>query len=48
LAAIASGKPGARSPDLRGFDFAAQHVLDQAKALYRYWPDVEIGDRLFA
>ncbi len=29
-----------------GFDWAAQLVLDQAKALYRYWPDVE--DRLFA
>ena len=25
-----------------------QLVLDQAKALYRYWPDVEVGDRLFA
>jgi hypothetical protein len=25
-----------------------QLVLDQAKAIYRYWPDVEVGDRLFA
>jgi type I restriction enzyme, R subunit len=31
---------------LVGFDYAAQLVLDQAKALYRYWPDVE--DALFA
>ena len=31
-----------------GVDFAAQLVLDQAKALYGYWPDVEVGDRLFA
>lgn len=30
-----------------GVDYAAQLVLDQAKALYRYWPDVEVGDRLF-
>ena len=33
---------------LRGFDYAAQLLLDQAKALYRYWPEVEVGDRLFA
>jgi type I restriction enzyme R subunit len=33
--------------DVRGFDSAAQLVLDQAKALYRYWPDVEVGDQLF-
>jgi type I restriction enzyme R subunit len=31
-----------------GIDDAAQLVLDQAKALYRYWPDVEADDRLFA
>ena len=31
-----------------GVDFAAQLVLDQAKALCPYWPDVEVGDRLFA
>ena len=31
-----------------GVDYAAQLVLDQAKALYRYWPDIEAGDRLFA
>ena len=30
-----------------GIDYAAQLVPDQAKALYRYWPDVEVGDRLF-
>ena len=30
-----------------GVDYAAQLVLDQAKALYRYWPDVEAGERLF-
>jgi type I restriction enzyme R subunit len=29
------------------FDDAAQIVLNQAKALYRYWPEVEVGDRLF-
>jgi hypothetical protein len=29
-------------------DHAAQLVLDQAKALYRYRPEVEVGDRLFA
>ena len=28
-----------------GVDYAAQIVLDQARALYRYWP--EVGDRLF-
>lgn len=28
-----------------GFDYAAQLVLDQARALYRYWP--EIDDQLF-
>ena len=33
--------------DRVGVDYAAQLVLDQAKALYRYWPDVEVGDRLF-
>ena len=38
---------GGGGGDLRGFDYAAQLVLDQAKALYRYWPDVEVGDRLF-
>jgi type I restriction enzyme, R subunit len=32
---------------LAGFDYAAQLVLDQAKSLYRYWPDVEVGDQLF-
>lgn len=32
---------------LVGFDYAAQLVLDQAKSLYRYWPDVEVGDQLF-
>jgi hypothetical protein len=30
-----------------GFDDAAQIVLAQAKALYRYWPEVEVGERLF-
>lgn len=30
-----------------GVDYAAQRVLDQAKALYRYWPDTEVDDRLF-
>jgi len=38
-------KPGGGG-GLVGFDYAAQLVLDQAKALYRYWPDVE--DALFA
>jgi len=33
--------------DLYGIDQVAQLVLDQAKALYRYWPEVEVGDRLF-
>ncbi len=28
-------------------DHAAQLVLEQAKALYRYWPDVEVDDKLF-
>lgn len=32
---------------LAGFDYAAQLVLDQAKSLYRYWPDVDVGDQLF-
>lgn len=39
-------RPGAGGGE-RPLDHAAQVVLDQAKALYRYWPDVEIGDRLF-
>lgn len=30
-----------------GVDYTAQLVLDQAKALYRYWPDTEVDDRLF-
>lgn len=30
-----------------GIDQAAQIVLDQAKALYRYWPEVDVGDQLF-
>jgi type I restriction enzyme, R subunit len=38
---------GGGGGDLRVFDYAAQLVLEQAKALYRYWPDVEVGDRLF-
>ena len=38
---------GGGGGDLRGFDYAAQLVLEQAKALHRYWPDVEVGDRLF-
>ncbi|MGB0097608.1 MAG: type I restriction endonuclease subunit R [Solirubrobacteraceae bacterium] len=38
---------GGGGGDLGGFDYAARLVLDQAKALYRYWPDVEVGDRLF-
>jgi type I restriction enzyme R subunit len=33
--------------DHHGLDHTAQLVLDQAKALYRYWPEVEVGDRLF-
>jgi hypothetical protein len=33
--------------DLHGYDHAAQLVLDQAKALYRYRPEVEVGDRHF-
>lgn len=28
--------------------YAAQLMLDQAKALYRYWPYVEVGERLLA
>jgi type I restriction enzyme, R subunit len=32
---------------LVGFDYAAQLVLDQAKSLYRYWPDVDVRDQLF-
>jgi hypothetical protein len=34
--------------EARRLDHAAQPVLDQAKALYGYWPEVEVGDRLFA
>ena len=39
-------KPNGGGGELIAFDHAAQLVLDQAKALYRYWPDVE--DALFA
>ena len=39
--------PAATGGGGHGVDYAAQLVLDQAKALYRYWPDVEVGDRLF-
>ena len=38
---------GGGGGDRHGLDYAAQLVLDQAKALYRYWPEVEVGDRLF-
>ncbi len=38
---------GAEAIGARRVDHAAQLVLDQAKALYRYWPDIEVGDRLF-
>lgn len=30
----------------RRLDHAAQLVLDQARVLYRYWPDVEVGEPL--
>ena len=33
--------------DVGGLEYAAQLVFDQAKALYRYWPEVEVGDRPF-
>ena len=45
---VSRGGRAVGSGDLRGFDYAAQLIFDQAKALYRYWPDVEVGDRLFA
>ncbi len=38
---------GGGDGDSGGLDYAAQLVFDQAKALYRYWPEVEVGDRLF-
>jgi type I restriction enzyme R subunit len=41
-------RPNGGGGELAGYDYAAQLVLDQARALYRYWPDVEVGDRLFA
>lgn len=31
-----------------GIDHTAQLVLEQAKALYRYWPDIGADDRLYA
>jgi type I restriction enzyme R subunit len=40
-------KPPASGGGMVGFDYAAQLVFDQAKALYRYWPEIEAGDRLF-
>ena len=40
-------RPNGGGNDVRGFDDAAQLIFDQAKALYRYWPEVEVGDRLF-
>jgi len=39
----AGGSGGGRA---RHLDEAAQLVLDQAKALYRRWPEIEIGDSL--
>jgi hypothetical protein len=30
-----------------GFDRAAQALLDQAKSLCRYWPEIGVGDQLF-
>jgi hypothetical protein len=29
-----------------GLRLRGQLVLDQAKSLYRYWPDVDVGDQL--
>ena len=40
-------KPSAPEGGGGGIDQAAQIVLDQAKALYRYWPEVDVGDQLF-
>ncbi len=39
LAATASAAPQFNG----GIDDIAQRVFDQAKSLYRYWPDVETG-----
>ena len=39
---------GGGGGDRHDLDYAAQLIFDQAKALYRYWPDVDVGDRLFA
>jgi type I restriction enzyme R subunit len=39
--AKATGVGGRRA---RRLDNAAQLVLDQAKALYRYWPEVRVGE----
>jgi len=41
-----SGGGGGGGGGGRGLDFAAQLVLDQARTLYRYWPDVALGDEL--
>jgi hypothetical protein len=44
---MAAGNGGGSGGDLADGDinYFTQLVLDQAKAMYRYWP--EIGDRLF-
>ena len=38
------GAGGGAGHDLNHY---AQLVLEQAKELYRYWPDVDVGDHLF-
>ncbi len=35
---------GAKTGRGRNIDFAAKVILDQARVLYRYWPEIEVGE----
>jgi hypothetical protein len=43
---VAVGNGGGGGSGADPISYYTQLVLDQAKSLYRYWP--EVGDRLFA
>jgi len=34
--------------DAHSLDYAANVLYEQARQLYRYWPEVDVGDKLFA
>jgi type I restriction enzyme R subunit len=40
--------PNGGNGDAHSLDYAANLLYDQARELYRYWPEVDAGDQLFA